>query len=278
MSGIFWLASYPKSGNTWLRILIENYVRNEAQPIDINTLPPPNVAYGRGLIDDLLGVESASLPDERIDLLRPRLYETVAASAAFRFVRTHEQHRSNSNGDSVFSTQATKGVVLLVRNPLDIAVSLAHFMAVTVEEAADLLADENYTLYPQHTGITCQLPQRVGSWSTHTRSWMESGLPLHLVKYEDLVADTHRYFTRIVDFLDLPVDGDRVSRAVAHSTIDVLQSQESAGDFRELKTGAGKFFRQGQANRWMCDLPEPLADRILSRHHALITELAYSGL
>ena len=38
MGKILWLASYPRSGNTWLRAFLHNLFRNSAEPYDINRL------------------------------------------------------------------------------------------------------------------------------------------------------------------------------------------------------------------------------------------------
>lgn len=275
MSGIYWLASYPKSGNTWLRIFIENYVRNEPQPIDINTLPPPNVAYDRGFIDELLGVESASLPESVIDLARPRIYEAAKELPGFRFVKTHEQHRLNSAGESVFSQAATAGVILLVRNPLDIAISLAGFMCVSNRTATEWLADETYSLYPQRNYVSDQLPQLVGSWSTHVKSWLHSGLRIHVAKYEDLVTDPATHFAKVVRFLELPFDAERFARATRQSNFQTLQKQEATGGFRELATGAGSFFRNGKINNWRKELTEPEIERLSIKHHQMMSEFGY---
>ncbi|MEJ2083836.1 MAG: sulfotransferase, partial [Acidobacteriota bacterium] len=38
MTGIVWLASYPKSGNTWLRAFLMNFLDPGKRPVDINQL------------------------------------------------------------------------------------------------------------------------------------------------------------------------------------------------------------------------------------------------
>lgn len=276
MPGIYWLASYPKSGNTWLRIFIENYVRNESQPAHINTLPPPNVAYDREIIDELLGVESADLSDSTIDQARPKIYEAAKDWADFRYVKTHERHRLNSQGTSVFSDSATAGVILLVRNPLDVVVSLSRFMRASYGTAIDWLADESYSLYPQLDYISDQLPQLVGSWSSHGQSWLNCGLRIHAARYEDLVSDPTTHFARIVRFLNLPFCTERLSTAIRHSGFKSLQQQEDVAGFRELATGAGSFFRSGTSDNWRRELTQLQVEQLTNDHYDTMQQFGYT--
>lgn len=276
MSGIYWLASYPKSGNTWLRIFIENYVRNESQPVQINTLPPPNVAYDREIIDDLLGAESADLSDSMIDLARPRIYEAAKDWPDFRYLKTHERHRFNSRGASVFADSATAGVILLVRNPLDVVVSLSRFMSTSCGTAIDWLADESYSLYPQLDYLSDQLPQLVGSWSSHCQSWLNCGMRTHVVRYEDLVSDPATHFAEVVRFLDLPFSAERLNTAVRHSGFKSLQQQEEVGGFRELATGARSFFRSGTSGSGRRELTPRQVEQLTNEHYGMIQQFGYT--
>jgi aryl sulfotransferase len=99
----FWLASYPKSGNTWFRMLVANLAAVEGRPIDINALPERDmIASARGPFDHLLLIDSGLLTHDEIDCLRPRLYEELLHGAGYdeddgfdggapvRFVKVHD--------------------------------------------------------------------------------------------------------------------------------------------------------------------------------------------
>jgi hypothetical protein len=74
-----WLASYPKSGNTWLRMLIANLSAVDDRPVDINDLPERGgIGSARGPFDYLTLVDSSLLTHDEIDALRPRVYEELA--------------------------------------------------------------------------------------------------------------------------------------------------------------------------------------------------------
>jgi hypothetical protein len=68
---IVWLASYPKSGNTWLRGFITALLHPGNAGIDINNLYTTTIASSRQLFDELTGVSSADLAPEEIEKLRP---------------------------------------------------------------------------------------------------------------------------------------------------------------------------------------------------------------
>ncbi|NOZ51459.1 MAG: sulfotransferase domain-containing protein, partial [Chloroflexi bacterium] len=81
MNGIIWLASYPKSGNTWMRVFLTNYLRDSDEPAEINNLDGGPIASARDIFDRVIGVESSDLTAEEIDRFRPAVYEQVAAES-----------------------------------------------------------------------------------------------------------------------------------------------------------------------------------------------------
>lgn len=275
MSGICWLASYPKSGNTWLRAFVENYVQDLSEPVSINSLLSGAVAYGRESMDDFLGLESADLPPEVVDRYRPRFYEHMADRADFRYLKTHERFRVNDAGEPVFSEGATDGVVLLVRNPMDVAVSLAHFMSMTFDQAIDRMEDESFTLAPVATSLYPILPQPVGSWSGHTSSWLKSGFRMHIVRYEDLLKQPLTHFEAIIRFIGLPTDRRRLQQAIDNSTFEKLKKLEATEGYRELATSAPEFFREGRADVWRDTLTPQQIDRIRNTHGEVMKHVGY---
>ena len=89
MNGIVWLASYPKSGNTWLRAVLANYQRGEARPVDINELD--GIASDRHVFDQFAGVEASDLTGEELEALRPAVYQQLAGeSQETPFVKIHD--------------------------------------------------------------------------------------------------------------------------------------------------------------------------------------------
>ncbi len=280
MAKIVWLASYPKSGNTWMRILLTNYLRNGTEPADINKIDGGPIASARFWFDEWVGIEASALDDALIERLRPGVYRCMAREEQSTiYMKVHDAWLRTKQGEGLFPADVTAGVVYILRNPLDMAASCAHHWGVTIEQAVDNLCDSAFTSSRSIGGLSDQLRQFMGSWSDHVQSWLdESGLPVHLVRYEDLQRDPVRYFGEVVTFCSLPFDEERVRTAVAFSSFGELQRQEHDKGFRECSVSApGNFFRRGEVGSWREELPPALAQRLIDTHGDVMRRFGYLG-
>src|SRR5207237_10578443 len=119
--GIWWLASYPKSGNTWLRAILATLM--SGKPVDINAMAflGPHAA-SRSHFDRALGVDSTSLSYEQELNLRPRVYEILAADAERPlYCKTHVAYLATPAGEALFPATATRGAICVVRDPRAVA-------------------------------------------------------------------------------------------------------------------------------------------------------------
>ena len=276
MSGIYWLASYPKSGNTWLRALLTNYLRDGEQPVALDELDGAGVAWSREVFDDCAGLESANLTPQQIDHYRPSVYEILAAeSNGPLFLKIHDAYTYNDDARPIVSKQATAGVIYLIRNPLDVAVSYAHHRHESVDRTICVMSREDAMLAGSDRP-TDHLPQRLLSWSGHIRSWVdEADLNRHIVRYEDMIERPGETFAGIVGFFGLDVDSDRVRKAVEFSSFSELQAQEAAHGFCERQPTAASFFREGRAGSWRRYLTDSQVRRLIADHHALMRRFGY---
>lgn len=275
-AGIVWLASYPKSGNTWMRVLLTNYLGRDWRPADINDLDGGPIASSRSLFDWTVGIKSSHLNDDEADAFRPALYRFVASRAAKPVVmKVHDAWFPAPSGEPLFPAEATRTVIYIVRNPLDVAVSWAHHYDVDLDRAVEALCDpankiggSGYRLYPQ-------LRQRLGTWSEHVVSWVDtSALPVHVVRYEDMLADTASAFAAAVEAAGWPVDPDKVQKAVDFSRFERLRAQEEEADFRERR-GSSPFFRSGRSGDWRDHLSEAHVARLVACHGEVMRRFGY---
>jgi hypothetical protein len=276
MGKIIWLASYPKSGNTWLRAFLHNLLRNPPDGYDINKL------------DDFTLSESAEGWYRLVDD-QPRQIYAPAEAAAMRpkvhrhltkvfpdsiFVKTHcavmEDH-----GVPTITFEVTAGAIYVVRNPLDVAISYAHHLGASVDDAITYMAKPS-AMSPAGNGHVHEL---LGSWSEHVESWTAQPSPaLHFVRYEDMLTKPQSTFAGIVRFLQLKPPRDRLERAIARASFRVLQEQERRHGFKEKSQVAERFFREGKAGQWQKTLTPEQVERIASAHAEQMRRFGYLPL
>ena len=277
MSRIVWIASYPKSGNTWLRAFLANFEHNGATPVDINHLNTGGISSGRAAADNALGVECSDLTSDEIDSLQPAIYRKLAERApGTLYLKTHSAYTLNSDAVPQFPSDVTSRAIYLIRNPLDVAISFTHHAKKTLDESIDLMSREDLTLADQGDRLSFQLHQHLYSWSRHVLSWLDQrALPLHVMRYEDMCQRPIDEFSRAIRFLGLDHDHERVQRAVAFSSFNVLQRQELEHGFKEKPRLASTFFRSGRAGSWREILTSQQVERLVHDHGAVMSRLGY---
>ena len=278
MNQINWLASYPKSGNTWTRIFLTNYLNDADQPADINHLKGGPIASDRDLFDRWAGVEASDLSFDDIADFRPHVYRQMALHIAHPlYIKVHDACIRNSDGEMLFPSDVTSAVIYLIRNPLDVAVSYAHHSGRTLEQIVKNLCDQDGIVYENPKLLPPQIPQRLLSWSAHVRSWVdESGLAVTVIRYEDMLTQPEAAFERIIRALKLDLDPIRLSKAVELSRFESIQEQESRAGFKERAMLADTpFFRQGRSGTWREELNSELADKIIEVNADVMRRFGY---
>ncbi len=270
---IVWLASYPKSGNTWLRT-VYTALRQGAEP-DINALE--GLGPARYLFDIALGVRSSDLSQDEVDLLRPRADEAMATGPDGDVWRKiHDALFAGPSGELIVSAAATRTALYLVRDPRDVAVSWAHHAELPLSDAVDIICDSTTALANSTRRPEPQLRQRLGNWSQHVRSWAdEAPFPVHVLRYEDCLADPVATFRTAFAAAGLDVSEREMIGATTASSLGRLQAQESATGFREVAGGESPFFRRGLARGWEAELPAELALRVTEEHGAVMARYGY---
>lgn len=250
--GIFWLASYPKSGNTWFRTFLTNYQRDAEEPADINALNRTPIASARGIIDDFLGVGTSELTQRDIDNVRRKVYEQLSNNLDHNiYMKIHDSYHLSQRKEALFGGEGIKGALYLLRNPLDVCVSFANHNSITPSQMVPLMNREQYSLARSFNGLNNQVRQWLKSWKGHALSWIDQkDIPVKVIRYEDMKQKPYETFMEAVNFLELPYEPARLKKAIDYAQFEKLQKQEEEKSFREKPSQCGAFFRKGKVGSW----------------------------
>jgi hypothetical protein len=266
MPGILWLASYPKSGNTWMRVFLANLILNPEQPLPLKAInevcsSEPNEVWFKPLVKKPV----AELSEKKIAALRVKAQERAAAvNKNIIPMKTHSL-LGKDHGYPTISVKATIGVIYIVRDPRDVVISAADHYGLTLDQAVEMMADKTSRGRGMPGNTVHEL---MGSWSDHVRSWTRwKHTPLLLLRYEDMVADSLGQLGRVARKLGISQDEARIRKAVEFSSFKTLQAQEAQTGFIEKSVNSQCFFRSGRAGGWR-DVLTPAQAAAIERDHA----------
>jgi hypothetical protein len=285
-----WLASYPKSGNTWFRLLVTSFRREGA--IDINDIGQPRgMASARSWFDNVLLFPSGLLTHEECDRVRPRLYaagcpapedfepeDMWTRTAGAWFVKTHDAYTSTPDGEPLMGgSEAAAGVILIVRDPRDVCASLANHNSATIDQAINFMGHPESMFCGERHRQHSQLRQQLLHWSGFIASWLDqTDVPVHLVRYEDMKADAESALRRGLAFAGIEAAAEETGLAARSVDFDELRRQEREHGFREAPLRSrGGFFRKGVSGGWKEELDAGQAERIEREHGAMMRRLGY---
>jgi aryl sulfotransferase len=277
MSGdIIWLASYPKSGNTWFRAFISNLLNEKSEEIDINQLKTDGIFSSRAIFDSIAGVEASNLTAAEIDRLRPRVYQHLARTAERTlFIKVHDAYTYLEDGTPLMGTVNAKAIYIM-RNPLDVAVSFANHASKDLDRIIKNMADESFTFCKNQKSLANQLRQQLLTWGAHVESWAQATeIPVHLVRYEDMKLSPIKTFSDAVLFMGLDCSEEQIKTAIELSDFKKLKAEEKERGFREKPSGVESFFRKGEVGDWRNHLTEAQRDRIIADHEVTMRKFGY---
>ncbi|MBS0470609.1 MAG: sulfotransferase domain-containing protein [Proteobacteria bacterium] len=292
MTKTCWLASYPKSGNTWMRIMIGCLALPEGAPVDINALEGQGgITSARGMFDGFFLTDSSLLSHDEIDRLRPRLYEAMASDLTededagrlpVRFVKAHDAYTNNADGIPLLAgARGAAGAIVIVRDPRDIVASLASHLDCSLDEAIGFMNSPAAAFCGGLNQVQPQLRQKLLRWHEHAESWLEQrDIPIHLVRYEELKRAPVEVFVRAMRFAGVEVSAEAARSVVARTSFASLQDQEQARGFAERLRGkeGRNFFRRGEAGAWRRELSVDQIAEVERAHGVMMSRLGYLPL
>ena len=259
---IIWLASYHKSGNTWLRAFLVNYFAPKGAKKTINELKDETTTDVRQEWYDM--VAGRPFVGQSFDdsiAMRPAVQRLIASSkAGNQFVKTHSKIDRIGHVDLILP-EVTAAAIYVMRNPFDIVPSYARHASLSIDKTIDNMCDPKALTASGNTLIF----EILGRWDEHVQSWLDApGLPRYVLRYEDMLRDTERAFRGLLGFLRVQVNDGQLRRAIRASSFKELQKQEQAEGFAERPEKMKQFFASGRSGGWKDELTRAQVERVRS--------------
>ncbi len=276
---IIWLASYPKSGNTWLRLFLRSYFLSDEAEFSINQAGNNEFEAKTFPNIDMLKKNKINYFEfEQIVKNWVKIQDYINLNNKVNLLKTHNGN-FNINGFPFTNTENTIGGIYIVRDPRDVAISNADHFNISHEEAVLNMSNmQNYEFYDKdlHKGFKISI---LGTWSSNYNSWKNyQGRHIHLVKYEDMIKKPDDEFYKILEYLSsfipFKVDRIKIGKAIEDTSFKNLSKMENEKGFLELG-GGKKFFRKGIIGDWQNNLDPKLVKTIEENFNKEMKELGY---
>ena len=286
---IIWLASYPKSGNTWVRTIInelifrENDINNIFDEASINIRQFPQYTDFEKINNFLHKERTEELKQELIvETIKnwTKLQDKVNSDKKIKLFKTHNLlAKFNIDGKdySFTNLENTIGVIHIVRDPRSIITSLKnHFSLKNEFEAKKMIIDKN-----TWSGLKIKktVPNYFSSWSNHYNSWKRFPKNNLLLKYEDILKNPEDQIKKISDYLKkffkFESDNTKIKQISKKTSFKNFKKVENAGRFYEKNEKEKKFFYLGPNNKWNELLNKETISEIEKEFYTEMKELNY---
>jgi hypothetical protein len=272
---IVWIASYPRSGKAWVTTFLFALY---------NVFRDPDYAAV-----DLVKSAGFSAWDNSLDLYRKHLsgplqltsrrqmaearpkvmQDILRANKGAVLLKTHNSRVEDFT--PFIDDRLTAGAIYLIRNPLDVAISLAAFRGISVDEAIADMARKDLLQMPNPSMVYSM----IGSWTGNVRSWLDrKDEDTLFVRYEDLVGNPGETLASVAAHMLMRPTPEQLEKAVALSAFERLRAIEDAAGKGNV-TSAPAFFRAGTAGEWRSALQPHQVDRVVAAHGKLMEQFGY---
>ena len=287
---IFWISSYPKSGNTLLRAMIASLFFSKDGNFQFEQLKHTTQFETRNRLNlikkisekDFLHLDQLKVLSKYWLTLQKK--ENLKISKGFGFVKSHSSYVAISNNWFTNSSN-TAGYIYIIRDPRDIAISWAKHASLTYDQSINFMLDFNSCI--EWSQANSELPDNIkprsflSSWDEHVESWTNNDLsvPKLILKFEDLVYKKNKVLNEIINFfeknfkINFNLDEVKFNNIIETTDFKKLKSQESRLGFTEAVSGT--FFRKGKQNQWKNVLNAQQINKLENKFRDFMNKFGY---
>ena len=276
---IIWIASYPKSGNTWLRSIITSLLYTTDGIFDFKLIKKIKQFPTRNQFQEFTKNFNDINEISKFWLLAQ---DKINLTEEIKFFKTHNLNCA-VNKNSFTNKSHTLGTIYVVRDPRNLVNSIKnHYNKGNDEEAKNFLISKKIlSRVPKDN--EADIATLLGSWSDHYNFWTKRNSNLLLIKYEDLILDTKKELERIIiylkKFMTVEINPEKIKNILSTTSFDHLKNLENKGLFNEnvydSKKNKIRFFNKGPSNDWTKVLDKKIQDDIEKIFYKEMKELGY---
>ena len=261
---VFWVASYPKSGNTLFRAILSSlFFTNDG-------------IFSFKLFDTIKTFEKATRllflkeknPEDFKKLdnleiiskywLEMQTNKRLQIKESFTFLKTHSA-LLNLHGNNFTNSSFSRGLIYLIRDPRDIVLSWSKHANINIDDAIKFLINKDSYIYyndAEKLGIENLIPRAlIASWNIHVKSWDFLKVPKMMIRYEDMIENKTNVILNVINFFEKNYGfafnniEEKIDNIILSTNFDKMRDFEEKEGFVEAPKHS-KFFRVGKKNQW----------------------------
>ena len=264
---IIWLASYPKSGNTWVRSLLSAYYYSKNGNFNFELLKNIDVYPQQKYFD--VKIDKPGEINSYWDISQ----EKIISKKKIKILKTHNS-LLELNGKNFTKPQYTLGIIYIVRDPRNVITSLKNHYDLDYEQSLDFMLNEKKYIYDIREKNDYADFHFLSSWSNHYKSWINNNLFKKMViKYEDLENDTFKTLKNLIIYtnslfqVNEKIDEIKINNCIKTTNFEILKNKEKKEGFSENVYSKKKnkkidFFNLGPKNKWRKVVPKAFHEKI----------------
>ena len=278
---IIWIASYPKSGNTWVRTIISSLLYTDDGLFDFSIIKKieqyPQTRFFKGLTNEYNNIHE-------IKKYWITSQEKINIDKKIKFFKTH--HLNCKIDDYSFTNKnCTLATIYIVRDPRNLIDSISNHFSKSIEESKKFLLTSKILSPGKEIELRGgNVITYLGSWKEHYKFWTKDNENLLIIRYEDLVKNIHHEIDKIVKFLrnfiNFEISDTKKENIIKSTSFEALKKIEENGKFTENvfvseSNEKVKFFNKGPNNCWQNTLPKNIKIELENELKNELTELGY---